>query len=170
VTKPTRATKRNRHPKPAKSAEEVYAALVQSRGIVSAFDRTLARQITNLLVEGRVLEALKGLEALPPVVRAERIVNAHSDHSARERVIALVANAVAADQTELRQRAERGELLTEVEQLRLRLIEAEAAERIEKRSRLRPSRPMPLASSKAPCRRPSAASRRWKTRSSICAA
>jgi hypothetical protein len=83
------------------------------------------------LVEGRVLEALKGLEALPPVVRAERIVNAHSDHSARERVIALVANAVAADQTELRQRAERGELLTEVEQLRLRLIEAEAAERIE---------------------------------------
>jgi hypothetical protein len=52
----------------------------------------------------------------------------------------------------------------------LRLMKRKRPSGSSKRSRLRPSRPMPLASSKAPCRRPSAASRRWKTRSSICAA
>src|SRR5215470_15754436 len=103
--------------KPVGGPEEVFIALVESRGLTSAFDRTLARQVTNLLVEGRVLEALRGLEALPPVVRAERAVDAHGDHgahSAKQRVLALVASAVEADRVELAERAKRGERLTEV--------------------------------------------------------
>jgi len=128
----TGAERQRRHraakARPIKDADEVYRALVSSRGLVSAFDRTLAKQITNLLVEGRVLEAVKGLEHLPPVVRAEVHTRTTGESKAHERVLQMIMSAVAADRQELAERAARGEQLSEADQLRLRLQQIEDAE------------------------------------------
>jgi hypothetical protein len=125
LTPRERSARRRAKPKPIKSSEEIYAALVAERNIVSPFHRALATQITNSLVDGDLAEAIKGLSHLPPPVRAEPGSPTHSTSGARERVLQMILNAVEADKQELVRRAERGDELSEADQLRLRLAQIE---------------------------------------------
>jgi hypothetical protein len=95
--------------KPFTSSDEIYAALVEQRNLTSAFDRALAMEVVDALVRGDLAEAVRALALLPtPAVRVEtsRTVSA-SD--AKERLLELVLNAIAADQFEADQ-ADQGDL------------------------------------------------------------
>ena len=96
-----------------RSRDEIYAALVESRGIRSAFDRALAQEITDALVAGNLAEVVRALALLPPVVRVEGSSRTVSADAARAKLTELVLNAKAADQFEAAQAEQ-----TEVEQLR----------------------------------------------------
>jgi len=54
---------------PVKSRDEIYAALVESRQLKSAFDLALATEITDALVAGNLAEVTRALSLLPPVVQ-----------------------------------------------------------------------------------------------------
>jgi len=116
-------TKPETPPSTEATAEQVLAALVQSRRIVSHFDKLLAVRAVNALMSGKIVEGVKCLEHLPAPVRSEASTPALGEHSARERVLQLIQAAIAADKVELAQRAERGEQLSERDQLRLRLAQ-----------------------------------------------
>jgi hypothetical protein len=100
----------SRKPRKPQSRDEIYAALVESRGLRSAFDLALATEITDALVAGNLAEVVRALALLPPViVRADRSGRIVSAEQARAKLTTLVMNAVAADQIETG-RAEQTEL------------------------------------------------------------
>jgi hypothetical protein len=123
-----RRARQKAKPRPVKDANEIFECLCDSRNLTSAFHRVLAQQVTDALVEGRLSEALKGLDALPAPVRTETSSPGHGVSAAREQFIRQVMNAVVAHQievdeemAELADRVERGEEVDERDQLRLRL-------------------------------------------------
>jgi hypothetical protein len=111
-------------PKPVRDASEIFQDICNSRAITSAFHRVLAEQVTDALIEGRLSEALKGLDALPAPVRAEETTGTNEATSNRQRFMAQIMNAVAADTIERRDRIARG-VGTEVDHLRERIDEIE---------------------------------------------
>lgn len=103
------------------SAEDVLAALCQSRRIVSHFDRLLAVKVVNCLIEGKIAEAVRALDHLPPPSRSEEVGSTHGGLNHRERVYQLIVSAIAGDQVEQAPELER--LRAENEALRARLGE-----------------------------------------------
>jgi hypothetical protein len=110
-------------------AKEAVAELCESRGIVEgSLEHILAIKAVNAIADNEVALAVKLLDVLPP--RAQAVVGHRtmSAQAAKEQLFELVTNAIAADLHDLRQRAERGETLSEREALTLRLHEIDEAE------------------------------------------
>jgi hypothetical protein len=119
MTATERSRRRRAKPRPIKSSDEIFQALVAQRNLFSAFDRALATQITNALVDGDLAEAVRALQYLPPVIRADVTTPVPSAVEAREKLWQLVLNAKEADEVEEASEVER--LRLEVAELRRRL-------------------------------------------------
>jgi hypothetical protein len=115
--------RRKAKPKPIRSAEELFADLCTSRGLVTGFDKAVAMEVVNALAAGRLSEALKGLDALP-AARVESSSPSMGMSAVKQRFMQLVQNAIAGDDENRRLRIERGEA-TEADMLRARLAEIE---------------------------------------------
>jgi hypothetical protein len=96
----TKHTRRRAKPKPIKSSEEIFQALVAQRNLTSPFDLALATQITNSLVAGDLAEAVRALQHLPAPVRFEAGSQTLGAADARARILQLIMNAKAADAIE----------------------------------------------------------------------
>jgi hypothetical protein len=127
-----RARARKRQAKPAPSVERqmagvthasVLADLIASRGLTSALHKSIAAKVADAFVKDDPATASRWMAFLPPM-RAETASPTVSASDARARVLALVLNAVAADDVERAQRIERGEA-NEADMLRQRLAEIE---------------------------------------------
>jgi hypothetical protein len=90
------------------NAQEALAALISSRRIVNRFDQMLAVRVINALAEGKIVEVIKLLDALPQPYRAEQVAAAAVTPSdAKAKLLELVENAIAADEFEQQQQEER---------------------------------------------------------------
>jgi hypothetical protein len=49
-----------------RKVERVLASLIRSRGVTSEFDKVLCRSCVNLIRHGKIMEALRVLDYLPP--------------------------------------------------------------------------------------------------------
>jgi hypothetical protein len=110
----------------AQNAQDALTALISSRRIVNRFDQMLAVRTINALAEGKIVEVIKLLDALPQPYRAEAVAaTAVSATDAKERLLELVLNACAADRFEAEQveQTEITALRAEVAELRRRLGE-----------------------------------------------
>jgi hypothetical protein len=107
--------------------------LVELHRLTEPAHRALAWRASNALVSGgssNLSEAVRAIALLPSprgMTAAERATHV-SGHTARQRLMELILNAIIVDRQELARRAERGEALTKVEALRLQLYRAEQAE------------------------------------------
>jgi hypothetical protein len=131
--RPMSATERSRRrrakPRPIKSSDEIFDALVAQRNLTSAFDRALATQITNSLVDGDLAEAVRALQHLPPIVRADPGSPTVSVSAARQKVLELLLNRISADRIERAARVEaRDPTLTEREMLQFRIDQIDEQE------------------------------------------
>jgi hypothetical protein len=115
--------RRKAQPQPVKDSAELFRDLCARRGVVAAFDRALAMECVNALADGRLSEALKAMDALPPVVRTESSSLSSGMSAVKQHFLQLIQNAIAGDRLELARRAERGDELSERERLLLRLHE-----------------------------------------------
>jgi hypothetical protein len=104
------------------TAKEILSSLIESRNINSAFDRALALSIVNSVCGGDLASAVRGLALLPPATRTEtgEVIGASA---VRAKVLQMVLNAVASDETEQVERdtKELDQLRAEVADLRRRL-------------------------------------------------
>jgi hypothetical protein len=116
--------RRRAKPKPVRSAEQLFEDVCQERGITSAFDRVLAQEAVNALIEGDLPTVLKALSHLPAPRAAAVSRSTTSASAVREKVMSMILGAVAADAEERRLRISRGEG-SEADLLRARLAEIE---------------------------------------------
>jgi hypothetical protein len=122
-----RSRDKQKHSAAKVKAEDVLASLMRTRRITEPIDKLVAVRGINALIDGKIAEGIRALEQLPPPVRLDDGSPTHSFSDAKARVLQMIANAVAADQTELAARAAAGETLPERDALLLRLHEIDAA-------------------------------------------
>jgi hypothetical protein len=114
-------------PKPIKeqmagvNAEAVLAELISTRNLVSPLHKSIAFKVAKALARDDAVKASRWLEFLPPAVRVEGSSAPGGLSDAKQRFLAGVMNAVAADRIERRQRAERGETLSQRDRLQLQI-------------------------------------------------
>jgi hypothetical protein len=107
--------------KPIRSAEELFEDLCAQRGIVSGFDKVLAQECVNELIEGDLQTAIKALGLLPVPRAVEAGSPRVSTSDARARVLQMILNAVSAGKIERRRAAEAGEALSPRDALQLQI-------------------------------------------------
>jgi len=125
-------------PEPTSTTDALFESLCETHGLTAAHHRALAWRIARALADGGAHNLAEACRAIPllPTPRPTAAHRTVSEGTARERLMTLITNAIKAERIELAERVKRGEALSEVEQLRLQLIEAEAATEVDEEERV----------------------------------